>query len=153
MALLERIPLYLDTQLNRYTAATAIIDAIDLAKKYQYDNAVRKLSEAIEKIKSSTSSDESFCEDLHTDLNDCINNMRNPEVFETKGIHIAHAYASMYFMERSAGTAFRSRDGMGRHIGYGYVTQDQATEAKQALNHAQRYVSAYLPSDVDIAVC
>jgi len=149
MALLERVPLFLDTQLNRYTAATAIIDAVDLAKKYQYDNASRKIEEAIEKIKASTSSDETFCQDLQSDLRDCIFHMSTPEVFETKGIHLAHAYASMYFMERSSGTSIRAKDGLSRHFGYGYVTADQASEAKQARNHAQRYVSAYLPSEPD----
>jgi len=147
MALLERVPLSLDSHLNRYTAATSIVEAIELAKKFQYDNAVNKLLEANDKINRSTSCDETFCQDLQSDLRVCINSLSDPQTFETKGIHLMHAYASMYFMERSAGTALRSRDGIIRHNGYGYVTAEQASEAQQAVDHANRYISAYLPSN------
>lgn len=144
MALLERVPLSLDSHLNRYTAATSIVEAIELRRNYQYDQAVNKLLEAIDKIGRSTSCDETFCQDLQSDLRDCIHNMADPQLFESKGIHLMHAYASMYFMERSAGTAIRSRAGILRHNGYGYVTAEQASEARQAADHASKYISAYI---------
>jgi len=58
MTLLERVPLQLDQHLNRYTAATAISEAIELAKKYQYAQAQQKLMTAVEKIQKSISSEE-----------------------------------------------------------------------------------------------
>jgi len=94
-----------------------------------------------------------YCVDLVSDLNDCIQHMTSTELFETKGLHMAHAYASMYFMERSSGVTRRLRDSKNapvRHIGYGYVTQDQETEAQNALDLTRRYVNSYL---ADIEAC
>jgi len=154
VALLERVPLRLDQHLNRYAAATAITESIELARKCQYLQAQRRLQETVEAVRRSPSGNEPYCEDLISDLKDCLIHMATMDQFETLGIHTAYAYASMYFMERSTGIIQRLQRNNPiksvRHLGYGYVTEDQETEAKRAVHETASYVPSYLPVDVTV---
>jgi len=83
------------------------------------------------------------------DLQECIQGMADSSTFQT-GIHSAHAYSSMYFMERSAGLKNRLRhrpDAFVRHVSYGYATPIQDCEAQNAIDQTRVYISSYC--DVD----
>ena len=104
----ESIPVELDKQINRYTAAAAIEEAVKKAVLKDYPGAQRQLKEVIEIVQNSPSakdpSAKEYCEDLVEDLKECALGMENNEVF-TMGIHYAHAYSTMYYMERSTGSS------------------------------------------------
>jgi len=76
--------------------------------------------------------------DLIQDLIDCVSGMSDIVAFQ-KGMHTAHAFSSMYFMERSTGLGLKnilvntSTDHKPqRHLGYGYATRAQDEEARCA---------------------
>lgn len=146
MPLIDRMPLVLDQQINRFFVATAITEAIELAKKSSFTEAQQKLMEMIEKVEQSPSGREPYCVDLTRDLQDCVCGMSDPRAFQT-GCHCAHALASMYFMERSAGLKERLRRrgqfSVIRDVGYGYVTHAQEEEAQYARKRVEHFVSAY----------
>jgi len=146
LPLLSPIPHNLDKHLNRYAAATSITEAIDMASKYQFTQAASKLGEAIANIRNSPSRDDKFCLDLASDLADCASHLSDAEAFKT-GIHAAHAYASMYFMERSAGLTTRQSLKGGsniRHLGYGYVTPEQDQRQLEAVRAVRAYAIDHL---------
>eukprot|EP01114_Cavostelium_apophysatum_P017474 TRINITY_DN5198_c0_g1_i5.p1 TRINITY_DN5198_c0_g1~~TRINITY_DN5198_c0_g1_i5.p1 ORF type:complete len:573 (+),score=118.31 TRINITY_DN5198_c0_g1_i5:213-1931(+) len=101
------IPASLDRHINRWNAASAIEHAIQLCSTRDFDGARRHLTEAIAAVKKSSSASDpaysQYCEDLTTDLSQTLLGMEDAEVF-TYGIHVAHAFSTMYFMERSTGT-------------------------------------------------
>jgi len=100
----ENRPMQIDQNLNRFFAAKAIIEAIDLIiNKMQFNLAQAKISQCINSIKTSPSRSEPYCLNLIDDLQDCIKGMSDLSSFQTSGVHAAHAYASMYYMERSSG--------------------------------------------------
>jgi len=144
LPLITPFPPSLDEHLNRYQAATAITDAIEMAAKYQFPQSSARLTETIEKIRVSPSRDHQFCQDLVSDLADCLAHLSDAKAFKT-GMHAAHAYASMYFMERSAGLASRLglRQSQMRHIGYGYVTPEQESKQHEAVSYCNAYTSDY----------
>jgi len=79
------------------------------------------------------------------DIQECIQGMSDSNTFQT-GIHCAHAYSSMYFMERSAGLKQRMRHKSPtfiRHFSYGYSTPVQDTEAQNAVHQTAAYISLY----------
>jgi len=127
-SLLEKIPIHLDTHINRYNAATSISEAVELAKKGAYTEAQNTLKSLISKIKQSASGTEDYCIDLTTDLKECLKSVADTQSFST-GIHTAHSYCSMYFMERSAGIKYRLPNHKLRRENYGYTTPDQTAEA------------------------
>lgn len=145
-SIIEPMPVFLDEQINRYRAATAINEAIGLACKFQFLEAQQKLKELIQQIKRSTSGSEPYCEDLVKDLEDCVTGMSDRVSFQT-GIHTAYAYSSMYFMERSCVLKSRRRthtnEELMRHVSYGYSTSFQDAEAQVAREHAMDCVSNY----------
>lgn len=145
MPTLEKIPIPLDQHINRYSAATTISEAVALAKQFNFVEAQHKLKSLIQKIKKSASGPEPYCEDLMKDLQECIQGMTDSSAFQA-GIHAAHAYSSMYFMERSAGLKNRSRHRPGsfvRHVSYGYATAIQECEAQNATDQTRVYLSSY----------
>jgi len=144
LPLIASCPCALDEHLNRYNAATAITEAIEMAGKYQFPQAASRLGEAIEKINLSPSRESQFCQDLLSDLSDCRLHLSDAKAFKC-GLHAAHAYASMYFMERSSGLASRLglRSSQMRHIGYGYVTPEQETKQHEAVSYCNAYASDY----------
>lgn len=147
MPIIEKIPLCLDLQLNRYAAASSITEAVDLAKKLDLTQARQKLMTTINIIKKSPSGDEPYCQDVIKDLEECISGMFDKSTFSEAGIHYAHACASMYFMERSTGLRSRQYSSRGdflRHFGYGYVTVEQEVEAHKALKLTKSVFNAYL---------
>jgi len=95
----ERIPVALDIQINRYHAAVAISDAIDLAKKASYVEAQSKINTLISKVEHSPSAAEKYCVELANDLKQCLQSVSNTNSFAA-GIHTAHAFCSMHFMEK-----------------------------------------------------
>lgn len=166
LPLISLIPSALDVHLNRYTAATAISEAIDLAAKFQFPQARAKLAEVMSRIEQSPSKEDQFCADLVQDLAECQKCLSDAQALKT-GIHQAHAFASMYFMERSAGLAGRvstmRRIGPSPHplqctqtslfpppllpafhshpTGYGYVTAEQETKQHEAVSYANNYAA------------
>jgi len=83
----------------------------------------------------------------------------------SSGIHYAHAYSTMYYMERSTGssnlmgvkksTESSLRDQLlqeieddqyrkKRNTGYGYVTYEQEEEASKAVKQTAMFVTGYL---------
>jgi Mg-chelatase subunit ChlD len=135
----EPISLQIDQHINRYLAATAISEAIELGKQENFKEAQSRLMKLIEKIESSVSAHEPYCVDLVKDIKECLRGMRDYESFVT-GIYCAQAYSEMYFLERSTGSKHLRKvvDGE-RHSSYGYTTFVQEQEAQMAMTHT-RYV-------------
>jgi len=77
-------------------------------------------------IRRSPSGTESYCEDLIEDLIECKLGMTDLNSFQT-GVHAAHAFASMYYMERSSGVELRKRKTNNHYDNhaYGYLTGSQ----------------------------
>jgi len=148
MSLIEKIPISLDQHINRYSTATTINEAVALAKKFEFAEAQRMLNSLVSKIQKSASGREPYCQDLMKDIQECVKGMSDSASFQT-GIHCAHAYSSMYFMERSAGLKQRAlrhnSPSFVRHVSYGYSTPIQETEAENAANQAATYVNMYCP--------
>jgi len=143
----EKIPIQLDQHINRYSTATTINEAVSLAKKFEFREAQTILNSLVSKIQKSASGREPYCLDLTKDLLECVKGMSDSTSFQT-GIHCAHAYASMYFMERSSGLKQRMRhrpSNFVRHVSYGYSTPVQETEAQNAENQTATYINQYCP--------
>jgi len=159
-----QIPVELDKQINRYTAAAAIEEAIKKASSRDFQGAQKQLKEVIDIVQTSASAKDptsrGYCEDLVEDLKECAVGMEDMEAFSS-GIHYAHAYSTMYYMERSTGSSnlmgvkrsnyqdqiieeieadYRKR----RNIGYGYVTYEQEEEASKAVKQTAVFVTGYL---------
>jgi len=117
------IPLLLDQNLNRYYAVTSILDAIEVCNSLQFTEAQKIIQDCIKKIEDSSSGNLSYCNHLVDDLKECMNGMKDQTHFQT-GAHVAHSYASMYYMERSSGVEIKK---MMLNDGYGYLTPDQLT--------------------------
>jgi len=145
MPLMEKIPIPLDQNINRYSTATTINEAVALARKFEFHEAQRMLHSLVNKIQKSVSGREPYCLDLMKDLQECIEGMSDSTTFQT-GIHCAHAYSSMHFMERPAGLKQRLRHkppSVVRHLSYGYSTAVQDSGAKNAEHQAATYVRSY----------
>jgi len=163
-----KIPIELDKQINRYTAAAAIEEAIKKASSRDFQGAQKQLKEVIDIVQSSASAKDPnsrcYCEDLVEDLKECAVGMEDMETFSS-GIHYAHAYSTMYYMERSTGSSnlmgvkksneYSLRDQLiqeieeeqhrkKRNIGYGYVTYEQEEEASKAVKQTAKFVTGYL---------
>jgi len=146
-SLIEPMPITLDEQINRYRAATTISEAVLLATDFHFAEAQQKLKELIQQIQRSASGCAPYCEDLIKDLQDCVKGMSDRVAFQT-GIHTAHAYSSMYFMERSCGLKNRHphrqvTEELMRHVSYGYSTSFQDAEAQDAEHQAMDFMSNY----------
>jgi len=144
------IPLELDQHINRYAAAVAITESIELSKRQNFTEAQQKLSSLISRIQKSASAQKTYCEDLIKDLRACMNGMSDPKSFST-GIHSAHAYSAMYYMERSTGSKnLNKKSSDQRSSGYGYVTEQQEKVSRDARNKVnpspvnQGYVGGYV---------
>lgn len=100
------MPVALDVQINRYSAATVIEQAMYSACCRNYSVAQQQIAEAVANIKGSVSyaNNEPVARDLIEDLQECAFGMSSAENFAC-GVHYAHSYAGMYFMERSTGAA------------------------------------------------
>ncbi len=98
-----KIPVELDKQINRYTAAAAIEEAIKKASSRDFHGAQKQLKEVIDIVQSSASAKDpnsrGYCEDLVEDLKECAVGMEDMETF-CSGIHYAHAYSTMYCILR-----------------------------------------------------
>jgi len=98
----ENIPIILDEQINRYSAATTISESIELSNKLEFILAQIKLKNSIEQIQRSASAHSPFCTRLIEDLLRCQSAMNDSNSYHTHGgVHIAHECASIYFMERN----------------------------------------------------
>jgi len=148
ISLMEKIPISLDQHINRYSTATTINEAVALAKKFEFAEAQHVLTSLASKIQKSASGREPYCQDLMKDIQECVKGMTDSAAFQT-GIHCAHAYSSMYFMERSAGLKQRAlrhnSPSFVRHVSYGYSTPVQESEAENAANQTATYVNMYCP--------
>jgi len=136
-------PLSLDQNLNRYNSVKSILEAIDLSNRLQFSDAQQKLTECIQKISQSSSGQMNYCYHLMEDLKECRQAMRDSNAFQT-GIHIAHSYASMYYMERSSGIEIKkyyetqSEESM---QDYGYLTNDQKDlDTEKTTNLLRKYL-------------
>jgi len=143
------IPPKLDQNLNRYAAAKAIIEAIELSNKLQFIEAQKILKESVSAISSSPSGGNQFCQLLIEDLEECNRGMNDLISFQ-KGIHSAHAFASMYFSERSAGVIYALRKNLlgNNHLlasenGYGYLTDEQIKGFCRAYDHCSQFLDQY----------
>jgi len=141
----EKIPSFLDENLNRYLAARCIIEAIELGSRLQFSQAQAKILDCINNIRSSPSGESLYCRNLIEDLEDCMDGMKDLNSFQT-GIHSAHAYASMYYMERSSGvelTKQLKKKSNHLDIAYGYLTDNQIEVQFQFNEKAPHYLSLY----------
>jgi len=138
----ESIPPHLDQNLNRYNGARSIIEAIELGNSLKFTEAQEKLKECINNIRSSPTGSDPYCEHLIEDLEDCITGMTDSNSFQN-GIHSAHAYASMYYMERSSGVEIRKQSVTIDNIAYRYVTDIQIEGQDQFCQFAPTYLSKY----------
>jgi len=141
-------PKNLDENLNRYSAAKSIIESIELSNSLKFEEAQKKLRDWVQTIHQSSSGKNRFCQLLIQDLEDCINGMNDLLSFQT-GIHSAHAFASMYFLERSSGVMNALRKNLItdpkdiKQVGYGYLTDEQMDGSSQASNIAAGYINKY----------
>jgi len=139
----ENIPSHMDENLNRYLAARSILEAIELANRLLFLQAQEKILSCIDNIRSSPSGENTYCLNLIEDLEDCRNGMKDLNSFQT-GIHSAHAYASMYYMERSSGVELRKQKKTNHlDIAYGYLTDNQIEVQDQFYEKAPNYLSNY----------
>jgi len=136
------IPLALDQNLNRYLAVKAILEAIDHSIKLQFAEAQEKIDECISDIMKSSSKDLKYCLNLVKDLEECRNGMIDYPSFQI-GEHIAHSYASMYYMERSSGIEIRKS--MLNLDGNAYSTsdQDEVQSYFDEEGRSESYISKY----------
>jgi len=136
------IPLSLDQNLNRYSAVKAILLAIDHSNRLQFTEAHNIISECIDKIKGSSSSNINYCHHLVEDLMECKLAMLDSHAFQI-GVHIAHSYASMYYMERSSGVEVKkfldvqSKNQEFDLEAYGYLTEEQ-TDLVQDIKNTEK---------------
>lgn len=102
VTLLERIPIALDLNLNRYAVATAIIESIDLAEKQKFLEAVQKIKDTRNTTYCSVSGEDLLVIDMLKDLKACIHYVKNYQTFVLSGgVHALYMMASEYFMEYS----------------------------------------------------
>jgi len=122
----QEIPIPLDKNLNRYDAALSIIESIELASNLKFLEANKKLQDRVKSIKNSPSGSTLYCRLLIEDLNDCIKGMQDLNTFQS-GVHCAHAYANMYYMERSSGVELVRKKKLVEidNSHYGYLTDSQ----------------------------
>jgi len=141
----EKIPLLLDQNLNRYLAARTIFEAIELGNRLQFSEAQLKISECINNIRSSVSGHENYCNLLIEDLEDCKIGLSDFTSFQT-GAHSAHAYASMYYMERSSGVELRKYKKTNHidHNLYGYLTNYIIEGQEQFDENSSKNLTNYL---------
>jgi len=118
----SHIPLDLDQNLNRYFAVKAILEAMDLSNRLQFSEAQDRITQCISSITKSSSYNLEDCLNLVDDLKECKLGMMDLNSFQL-GMHIAHSYASMYYMERSSGIEIRKR--MLNLSGNAYTPNDQ----------------------------
>jgi hypothetical protein len=156
--LYQQLPIDLDKHINRYTAAVAMEEAAAKASMQDFSGAQKQLQDVIKLVQQSVSArntvSRQYCEDLVADLQEVANGMEDEQAYAA-GIHYVHAYSTMYYMERSTGTANLlgiERDGDGkkgkkRSVGYGYKTKEQEEISNNAVSKQQNYVSGYLSSN------
>jgi len=126
------LPLSLDQNLNRYNAVKSILESIGLSNRLQFSEAQKVLNQCILEIRNSSSCNLNYCHHLIEDLEECKQGMQDVSSFQT-GIHIAHSYATMYYMERSSGIEVKKYLDINPdllmlnldHYSYGYLTMYQ----------------------------
>jgi hypothetical protein len=139
-------PLELDMQLNRLLAVSAIDDALLLAKK-DLNGAREVIKDTIQSVESSASRGEPYCEDLVTDLRQCMSGLSENVYFF--GIHYANAYGSMYMSEKSTGCQYLRgisdfvEESTKHHIGYGYVSKKAEEASEKAKVQVQNFLCRY----------
>jgi len=99
----QEFPLELSKQVNRFIAADAIQKAVHAAQKGDFPAAHEQLAAATRSIEASPASQLAYCVDLVKDLNSVARGLADAETFRAGGAHYAHAYATMYYQERSSG--------------------------------------------------
>lgn len=99
----QEFPLELSKQINRFVAADAIQKAVHAAQKGDFPAAHEQLAAATRSIEASPASQLPYCVDLVKDLNSVARGLADAETFRAGGAHYAHAYATMYYQERSSG--------------------------------------------------
>ncbi len=132
------IPPELDWHINRYMAATAIQEAVERAIVQDFLGAQRQLNEVIQSIQNSKSAqmDSEYrgrTEDLTKDLKECANGMDHTTF--SSGMHYAHAYSTMYYMERSTGT--NNLLGVNKLLNVGTATLNNNQSPQQLHNNTQ----------------
>jgi len=149
---MQQIPAELDKHINRYTAAVAMEEAALKANSKDFSGAQKQLHDVIKLVEQSVSArnpkSSLYCEDLIADLKEVADGMEDSSVYAS-GIHYVHAYTTMYYMERSTGTAnlhgvAETEKEKKRNAGYGYKTKEQEEGSQEALGKQQHYVSGYL---------
>jgi len=140
----------LDENLNRFYGAKTIIEAIELSNRLQFSDAQKKLKDKIAEIGCSPSGRSSFCQSLIGDLEDCVNGMNDLMTFQT-GIHSAHAFVSMYLLERSSGVMNTLRQNILDNNFYNmeelkqnrYITLEQIDGKRNAESLCSQYQEKY----------
>jgi len=157
------VPEVLDMQINRISAAQAMDQAIACGHKEDFDGALKSLKEASDKIESSSTGITEFCKGLTQDLKNCMQTMKEKLTFAT-GVHVANAYSSMHYAERSSGAYLDNNNNNSQKVKsllskteYSssklvnptsyllnrYQTFDQAEESKKAQLISYTYLSNY----------
>eukprot|EP01130_Rhizamoeba_saxonica_P006624 TRINITY_DN2631_c0_g1_i1.p1 TRINITY_DN2631_c0_g1~~TRINITY_DN2631_c0_g1_i1.p1 ORF type:complete len:488 (+),score=87.75 TRINITY_DN2631_c0_g1_i1:93-1556(+) len=141
MPLIQRMPIALDQHINRYSAATALTEAIMLSNKLQFPNAQEKLKNTVASIKKSQSANTLYCRSLVADLNDVISNMKDYVTYQT-GAHAAYAYSSMYYMERTSFLHFLRRNPIVVNVSNGYFLDDEPDSPLQYVSYYSQLAAA-----------
>lgn len=147
------MPVELDRHINRYAAALALEEAALKAHTEDFAGAQKHIQNIIEQIQQSLSAKDpsasEYCQDLVNDLEECAKGMKDRNAFAS-GIHYAHAFSTMYYLERSTGTSNLNgverfiEDEKKRNLGYGYKTSEQEIGASMAVQETRNYLSDYL---------
>eukprot|EP01119_Soliformovum_irregulare_P018386 TRINITY_DN5619_c0_g1_i1.p1 TRINITY_DN5619_c0_g1~~TRINITY_DN5619_c0_g1_i1.p1 ORF type:complete len:528 (-),score=79.81 TRINITY_DN5619_c0_g1_i1:829-2412(-) len=150
-------PTLLDKHINRWTAAIALDDAAARASQNDFPGAQKRIWEAIKTIQDSTSAKDDvqgwYCQDLISDLKEVMAGMEDDRSY-VSGIHYLHAFATMYYLERSTGTCHLkglSTESAGtvlkhkrKNMDYGYKTWEQDEASTAAIREANQYVQEYI---------
>jgi hypothetical protein len=142
------MPTLLDQNLNRYAAAKTIIEAIDLSNNLQFSEAQKKITECIKSIKQSPSGESPYTQFIIKDLKDCKEGMNDILSFQN-GIHTAHAFASMHFLERSSGILNTLRKNLImdldniKEIGYGYINSGYLSNVMESEMQCSKIIDQY----------
>eukprot|EP01006_Ploeotia_vitrea_P043882 TRINITY_DN66785_c6_g2_i2.p1 TRINITY_DN66785_c6_g2~~TRINITY_DN66785_c6_g2_i2.p1 ORF type:complete len:747 (+),score=67.21 TRINITY_DN66785_c6_g2_i2:113-2353(+) len=92
-----------DQQRNRYQVGEAIEQACALADRGQFDPARTLLREAITAIDASSSGKTTFCENLKSDLQECLKQMQSAVKYNTHGSKTMKTMSAAHSTQRHSG--------------------------------------------------
>jgi Ca-activated chloride channel family protein len=91
----------LDKQRNRIQVAEAMDEARNRADKGELDEAKKLLEKTKEKVNSSSTGKDEYCQKLSSQLDDCIQDMRSTEQYSSEGSKKMESSVQSHYLQRS----------------------------------------------------